>query len=73
MGRSVSPLLPIYEPIEQNKDRVFPTTFSTEFIIKSNSVLAGVVGKGSFGSGTVALGNKASTPLGASTLMPGSC
>ena len=59
MGRSVSPLLPIYEPIKQNKDRVFPTTFSTEFIIKSNSVRAGVVGKCSFGLGIAALGNKA--------------
>ena len=32
--------------MEQNKDRVFPMTFSTEFTIKSNPVLAGVVGKG---------------------------
>ena len=36
----------IYQSIEQNKDRVFPMTFSTEFTIKSNPVLAGVVGTG---------------------------
>ena len=38
----------IYDSMEQNKDRVFPMSFSTEFTIKSSGVLGAVVGAGSW-------------------------
>ena len=36
----------IYDSMEQNKDRVFPMSFSTEFTIKSSGVLGAVVNAG---------------------------
>ena len=38
----------IYDSMEQNKDRVFPMSYSTEFTIKSSGVLGAVVGAGSW-------------------------